>query len=200
MERLDAMPCFAPSLVRTSHLRHRAMQYTAAIAMLLLLGGCGESYSDLERAFGTSKIIGGSRLSADSIVLTSQRNPGAEAYRGIASIHLSPESVQIEVSAPFTKPVSIPVEEVGACAMTCFGYDDRRVDLLIPKVGASVMIRESQELLDWCWNTKRPMAPGAVKRDWAYNRIPLPPRLAFEHQFQSRAVYDYQTKQSCLGY
>ena len=176
------------------------MRYTVALAVALLLGGCGKSYSDLESAFSTSKIGGASRLSADSIVLTSQRNPGTESYKGIASIYLSPEAVQIEISAPFTKPVSIPVHEVGACAMTCFGYSDRRVDLLIPKVGASVMIRESKELLDWCWSTRRPMAPGAVKRDWAYNRVPLPPASAFEHQFQSRAAYDYQTKQSCLGY
>ena len=176
------------------------MRYAAAFAGVLLLGGCGKSYSDLESAFGTSKIGGASRLVADSVVLISQRNPGAESYKGIATIYLSPEAVQIEVSAPFTKPVSIPVRGVGACSMTCFGYGDRHVDLLIPKVGASVMIRESKELLDWCWDTRRPMAPGAVKRDWAYNRVPLPPASTFEHQFQSRAAYDHQTKQSCLGY
>jgi len=176
------------------------MRYAVALASVLLLSACGKSYSDLESAFGTTKIGPASRLSADSIVLTSQRHPGAESYRGIASIYLSPEAVQIEVSAPFTKPVSIPVQEIAACAMTCFGYSDRHVDLLIPKVGVSVMIRESKELLDWCWNAKRPMAPGAVKRDWAYNRVPLPPASTFEHQFQSRAAYDHQTKQSCLGY
>ncbi|OOG36541.1 hypothetical protein B0B52_19695 [Polaromonas sp. A23] len=176
------------------------MRYVVALVGILLLVGCGKTYSDLEGAFGTSKIGGASRLPADTIVLISQRNPGAESYRGIASIYLSPGAVEIEVSAPFTRPVSIPIQEVGACAMTCFGYSDRHVDLLIPKVGASVMIRESKELLDWCWNTKRPMVPGAVKRDWAYNRVPLPPGAAFAHQFESRAAYDYQTKQSCLGY
>jgi hypothetical protein len=176
------------------------MRYLVALASTLLLGGCGKTYSDLEGAFQTTEIRGTSRLSADTIVLTSQRNRGAESYRGIASVYLSPEFVEIEVSAPFTKPVRIPTQEVGACAMTCFGYGDRRVDLLIPRVGADVEVRESPELLNWCWNNKRPMAPGEVKRNWLYNGVPLPSESAFAHQFESRAAYAHQTKQSCLGY
>jgi hypothetical protein len=62
------------------------------------------------------------------------------------------------------------------------------------------MIRESKALLDWCWDNKRPMAPGVTKRNWAYNGVPLPAASTFLQQFESRAAYDYQTKQSCLGY
>ena len=176
------------------------MRYSVALAGILVLGGCGKSYSDLEGAFGTSKIGGAAHLPENTLVLTSQRNPGAESYRGIASIYLSMKSVDIEVSTPFTKPVSIPTQEVAACGMTCFGYDNRHVNLLIPKVGVDVMIRESKQLLDWCWDNKKPMVSGEIQRNWAYKGAPLPLATAFSQQFESRAAYDYQTKQSCLGY
>jgi len=176
------------------------MRYLVALGMMLALSGCGKSYRDLETAFGTEKVAGIKRLPADTIVITSQRNPGAESYHGITSVYVSASSVDIEVSVLFLRPISIPTQEIAACGMTCFGYDDKHVDLLIPKVGADVMIPASKELLDWCWETRRPMVPSSVRRNWAYNGVPLPPASNYAGQFESRAVFDLQTKQSCLGY
>lgn len=172
----------------------------AAVLTALALTGCTESYSDLESAFGVEKLQEAPRLNARTIVLTSQRHGGAESYRNIATIYVSDHSIGIEVAVPFTKSISIPVEEVAGCGMTCFGTDDQHVDLLIPKAGVDLMIARSEELLDWCWKNKRPMFPSSVRREWQYKLVTLPPASKYSEQLASRDLFDKQTKQSCLGY
>ena len=174
----------------------------AFIALLasLALSGCGKSYPDLESAFGVETIPDGTKLSAKTIVLTSQNHPGAERYGELATIQLSRDSIGIELSLPFTKPISIPTDQVAGCSMTCFGTNDQHVDLLIPKTGIDIMIASSTQLLDWCWSAKRPMIPASITRAWQYHGTPLPPTSNFKEQFLSRDLFDEQKRQSCLGY
>jgi len=176
------------------------MKRIAACLAVLALTSCAESYSDLESAFGVKKLPEALQLETHTIVLTSQRHRGAESYREIASIYVADNSIGINLSMPFTKPVSIPTEEVAGCSMTCFGTGDQRIDLLIPKVGVDLMIARSEKLLDWCWKNKKPMFPSSVRREWQYNLASLPPSSTYSEQLKSRELFDHQTKQSCLGY
>ena len=167
---------------------------------MFAVSGCSASYSDLESAFGVKKLPESASLEAHTIVITSQRHRGAESYNDIAIIYASGNSIGIEVSVPFLKPVSIPANDIAGCSMTCFGTDDQHVDLLIPKTGSDIMIPSSKELLDWCWNNKKPMFPSGAQRDWQYKGLPLPPSSDFREQLKSRELFDEQTRQSCLGY
>lgn len=176
------------------------MRLVTIVLVLLALSSCGRTYSDLESAFRTDTISKESPLSARTIVLTSRLHRGAESYHGLATIRLSADSVDIDMSMPFKKPIRIPTDQIAGCSMTCFGTDDQHVDLLVPKVEVDIMIPSSEELLNWCWSSKRPMFPSSVRRAWQYKGSPLPPASDFKEQLDSRQSFDKQKTQSCLGY
>jgi hypothetical protein len=176
------------------------MKSKVTLLIVFLLSGCSKSYSDLESAFEVEKLTVSPSLEAHTITITSLQHKGAESYYDIATIYTHPNSIDIKIDAPFTKPISIPSNEIAGCSMTCFGTDDQHVDLLIPKTGSDVMIPSSKKLLDWCWDNKRPMLPSSARRDWQYNGIPLPSPKNFQAQLESRELFDKQTVQSCLGY
>jgi hypothetical protein len=100
----------------------------------------------------------------------------------------------------FAKRLSIPVSEIAACAMTCYGLADQHVDLLIPKTGSDLEIPSSKAILDWCWTNRKPMISGADKRAWHYSGAALPPTSRYQEQFASRPAFDEQAKLSCQGY
>ena len=170
-----------------------------ALALVSLVG-CSKAYSDLENAFGVETLSTKVALETRDIMISSQRHPGIAGYRGVARVFLQDDSIGIKLLIPFSTPLSIPAYEVGACGMTCFGTDDQHVDLLIPRTGSKVIIPSSGALLDWCWKHKKPMLPTAAESDWLYKRVPLPQVTDFQAQLASRAVFDDQVTQSCLGY
>src|SRR4029077_10835141 len=125
---------------------------------------------------------------------------GAASYNGIVEIHASSNDVYVKVNVPFMRPLSIPADEIAGCSMTCFGPSDQHVDLLIPRTGTDIEIPSSHELLDWCWNNRKPMMSSNVLRDWQYKKTPLPSATGYRDQLDSRQLFDRQTKMSCAGY
>lgn len=176
------------------------MKFAVAMLSVLSLAACSPSYKDLEKAFPSTTRSTSPPLKTRTIVLTSQKHRGAESYNDLVTIRLSSSSIELDNAAPFRSPVSVPVDEVTGCSMTCFGWEDQHVDLLIAKTGTDLMIPRSDALLEWCWSTRRPMVPGKSLREWQYQNVPLPGPEAYHEQLQSREAYDAQAKQSCLGY
>jgi hypothetical protein len=176
------------------------MQRLCGMLVVVVLSGCNESYNDLSSVFGTDKASTAPALPANSLVITSLRHRGATSYRGGVKILVSAISVDVHVGMPFMKSLSIPTAEVAACAMTCYGWSDQHVDLLIPRTGSDLEIPSSKAALDWCWTNRKPMISGADKRAWHYSEVALPPVSRYEEQFRSRQAFDEQTKQSCMGY
>lgn len=84
--------------------------------------------------------------------------------------------------------------------MTCFGTADAHVDLLVPRTGSLITIRNKQEMLDWCWAHRIPILSDADTRRWLYNGASLPLPSSYAAQFDDRSVFDKQAQQSCLGY
>ena len=177
------------------------MKPITLILLFALLSGCSEIYEDLETAYGKNEAsVNSVKLETKTFSVSSKDRKGIETYRGIASISISSKGVALDAGAPFTNSVFIPIEDVAGCAMTCFGTDDQRVDLLIPKTGTDLMVQSSEKLLSWCWKNKKPMFSGKSKRAWLYKNEPLPPSSDFEEQFNSREIFDKQKERSCLGY
>jgi len=168
---------------------------------LVLLSGCSEIYSDIEAVFGAKeKPAESKQLETKTFSVSSQNRKGIETFRNIATVLISEKGIYFDAGAPFTKSVFIPTQEVAGCAMTCFGTEDQHVDFLVPKTGTDLMIQSSNDLLNWCWENKKPMFSGKSKREWLYNKVPLPPADEFVEQLGDRKKYDEQKRQSCLGY
>jgi hypothetical protein len=171
-----------------------------AMFIVVFLSACSGSYNDLSSAFGSDKTSTAPPLPAESMVITSLRHRGATSYQGGVKIRATTNSVDVDVGVPFMKSLSIPTAEIAACAMTCYGWSDQHVDLLIPRTGSDLEVPISQAALDWCWTNKKPMISGADKRAWHYSGAGLPPTSHYREQFVSRQVFNEQTKQSCMGY
>ena len=168
---------------------------------MALISGCSEAYKDIETEFGNTEFPNNSvTLATKTFSVSSKHHRGVETFRDIASVSISSKGVSLDAGTPFSKRVLIPTSEIAGCAMTCFGTNDQRVNLLVPKTGTNVMVASSDELLNWCWANKKPMFSGKAKRDWLYSDAPLPPPGQFEEQFKSRQKFDKQKEQSCLGY
>jgi hypothetical protein len=176
------------------------MQFLCAAFLTIFLAGCTGSYSDLSSSFGTDKISTGPQVPGNSIVITSLRHRGATSFNGTVKIWASPSSVDVDIGMLFTKRLSIPASEIAACAMTCYGWGNQHVDLLIPKTGSDLEIPSSKAILDWCWINRKPMISGADKRAWNYSGVALPPPSGYQEQITSRQAFDEQTKSSCMGY
>jgi hypothetical protein len=172
----------------------------AAVLAAVALTACSSSYSDLEKAFPATGESGAPALETKTITITSQNRRGAETYEGLVTIRLLDSGMELRNAAPFSDAVKIPMAEIAGCSMTCFGTSDQHVDVLVPKTGSDIMIPRSDALLEWCWTNRKPMFSSKSQREWMYKGIPLPKVEAMGAQPGSRAEYDEQTKQSCLGF
>ncbi len=163
-----------------------------------LLAGCSGSYSDLEAAFAQD--ASNAPVVAKEFVVTSRKQERLERFAALASVRPSSGRIDLSPSLSWRRSVSIPATEVAYCSMTCFGTADPHVDLLIPRTGSLIRIRNKQELLDWCWTHRIPILSSADKRRWLYSGASLPPSSNYATQFDDRSAFDKQAQQSCLGY
>ena len=162
--------------------------------------GCNQAYSNLEAPFAVEDLPGDPSISGTSITITGPSTRGATEYRDLVDVHIKRDAIAVSVAIPFHQPISVPVEMVSACAMTCFGMDDRHVDLLIASTGTVVSFPNNQLLTDWCWDAKKQVFPGDVERAWEYSGGILPPSNPEDPQFASREAYDNALLQSCRGF
>lgn len=93
----------------------------------------------------------------------------------------------------------IPATEVAYCSMACFQTADSHVDLLVPRTGSLISIRNKQELLDWCRAHRIPLLSGSDKRNWLDNGAPLPPSSSQAPPFDDRSAFEKQAHQGCAG-
>jgi len=175
------------------------MKLLCATLGAIALSACSAQYDDLAAAFPATKPSAGTALPVDSISVSSRRHRGIMTYRGVVTVRVSAESVDVNVRFPFAKPLSIPQREIAACAMTCFGISNPNVDLIIPKTDTDLQV-PGRTLLEWCWSNRKPMLSGEAKRAWNYSGAPLPSAGSYAEQLASRQAYDHQTQMSCLGY
>jgi hypothetical protein len=176
------------------------MQLCLVLLTAMSLTACSESFNDLEREYGQDQISDTKPISTDTFFITSRKHAGATSFNGIAKVRLSPGGIELTTGAPFTRGLAIPASDVEYCGMTCFGTSDPYVDLLIPKTGTSITIRNKEQMLDWCWSNHKPIISGKDKRNWEYNNLPLPPQRTYAAQLGSRKSFDEQVCQSCMGY
>lgn len=171
-----------------------------ALLSTLLLAGCSEAYSRLEASFAVQSLSDAATISGTSMTITGPSNRGATNYQKLVDVHVSSNAVGISVKAPFHKALLIPGDNISACAMTCFGMNDRHLDLLIASTGSVLSFPSDKRLLDWCWESKKQVYPGDVERSWEYSGGKLPPRNMEDPQFSSREAYDNAMLQSCRGF
>ena len=176
------------------------MKVLLVLCPVLALCGCSASYGDLEAAFGVNRTTDAKPLQANSFFITSRRHgEGAVSFNGSAQIRSSAGKIELTPGVPLLQSIAIPADNIEYCGMTCFGTSDPWVNLLIPRTETSIIVK-GRELLDWCWDSKKPMISGADERDWKYNNKPLPPQDKYTAQLASRQAFDAQVRQSCLGY
>jgi hypothetical protein len=84
--------------------------------------------------------------------------------------------------------------------MSCWGSGDWDAEILVGRTTTEIELRQSREVLGWCWDNHLPMVSGKDRRAWVYNGVPLPERGSYGEQLASKELYDRQAKQSCLGY
>lgn len=171
-----------------------------ALVCTMLLFGWGDAYNLLEEAFSVGSLAGDPSITGTSLTITGPRNRGAASYRDLVDVYVSSNAIGVAISVPFHKALLIPAEEVSACAMTCFGLNDRHVDLLIASTGSVLSFPNNQLIVDWCWGSRKQVFPGDVERAWQYSGGTLPPRNLEDPQFSSRETYDKAMLQSCRGF
>ncbi|MCI4567520.1 hypothetical protein [Lysobacter sp. CFH 32150] len=176
------------------------MRLLTALIGTLLLASCSESYRDLDRAFGQDETSNTPPIAADSFFITNLKHQGVTSFHGIAKVRVSPGRIELTPGAPFMRSLSIPASNIAYCGMTCFGTSDPRVDLLIPRTGSSITVKNKREMLDWCWDNKKAVISGADERNWEYKGGSLPPQSKYAAQLDDRTVFEKQAYQSCLGY
>jgi hypothetical protein len=176
------------------------MRLYLVLLSVLTLTACSESYNELDRAYGRDQISDTKPIPTDSIIITNQKYRGATSFHDTAKVRLSSGKIELSTGVPFMRSLSIPASDVEYCGMTCFGSSDSRVDLLIPKTGTTITIKNKKEMLDWCWSNHKPIISGKDKLSWKYNNLPLPPKSKYAAQLSSRKSFDDQVCQSCMGY
>lgn len=171
------------------------------IGGMILIFSKGGPYQSLENEFAISQQSSSTANKVSSVVLTSRKHHGAFSYRDVLKFSLSSEGIDIYPQFPLSislKSIHIPVESVSGCSKTCGASWD--ADLLIEKTGTEISFYESNEILNWCWKNKIPMISGKDRREWLYNKKPLPNKSNYFDQLNSREVYNHQTKLACGGY
>ncbi len=172
----------------------------SVLSLVVLLAGCSEAYSTLEGSFAVDSLEGEPSVRSTSMTIGGPSHAGATNYGGVVDLYVSGEAIGVSVSAPFLRPIRIPSERISGCAMTCFGTNDRHVELLIESTGSAVSFPEVPQLLDWCWEARKPVFPGDAEREWKYKGGRLPSTDLSHPQFVSREAYDSALLNSCRGY
>lgn len=172
----------------------------ALVSLVVLLAGCSEAYSTLERSFAVDSLKGEPSVRSTSMTIGGPSHAGATNYGGVVDLYVSSSGIGVSVSAPFLQPIHIPSERVSGCAMACFGANDRHVELLIESTGSVVSFPEVPQLLDWCWEARKPVFPGDAEREWKYKGDRLPSTDLTDPQFVSREAYDGALLNNCRGY
>lgn len=160
-------------------------------------------YRDLEHAYGSEAAWTSPAKLALQVTMTSNsRRKSFSEFNSTLSLRLSTHGLQIQPGshAIGMKAVTIPTAAVEACSMSCFGNLSRETDLLLTGPGVQLGFLNTPEVIDWCWSNHIPMASSASRREWLYKGTPLPARDSYSGQFDSRAAYDHQASQSCMGY
>ncbi|WP_143171825.1 hypothetical protein [Rhizobacter sp. OV335] len=181
----------------------RLTQSLAVALATTLVSACSGPYADLEGSFKASQPASAPAVSVEQVVLVSTHEVGAHRYDDVLAVKLLPTAIAIEPSFPWSigmSPVSIAVDEVAGCSRSCFGDGVWDAELLVARTGTQISLRNSKELIEWCWSNRIPMISGNDRRQWLYKGASLPDRSEFSEQLASRKNYDAQAKQSCLGY
>ena len=168
-----------------------------------LVASSSAEYRDLERAYGGKSAWSSPAQPIQQMVLSSNRRRASfSTFNSTIAMRLAPEGIQLQPSptAIGMAIATIPTTAVAACSMSCFSNLARSVNLLLPEPGIQVDLLNSPDVLDWCWQSRIPMATSAARRAWLYEGAPLPNRESYAQQFHSRHAYDEQAKQSCMGY
>jgi len=170
------------------------------IASLSILSGCSSVYSDLEEAYGVEQISDLNYLPVGNISITSNRRSGILTFTGTASLSATEDAIFIITGESTFSPIMVPVTDIAACSMTCFGAEDRHINLLIPSVGSNVMVNASKKLLDWCRLSGRPMISSAARRAWQYDLQQIEkPALGDGSSMQSAEDYEGLAQAACKG-
>ena len=168
------------------------------IILAFTLVACNEPYSELEKKYPANDKSESKAIESKTIVLTSQNYRPAYNYNGIANVKLDDGFIEIEVSIFLLEPVHIPKQAITGCKKTCFGKSKWNADILLGDDGIEVSFDLSSEVIDWCYDNDLPVITGKQKRDWMYNKKPLP---SFNSYVQvDREEYDQQIHSSCMGY
>lgn len=160
-------------------------------------------YRDLEKHYGGAVAWSSPARTALQVGISNNRHVAVPArYNGTLDVRVTPDGIQLQPreGAIGMGVVTIPTSAVEACSMSCFSNLARSTELLLPATGDKVEFLNSPEVVSWCWNNRIPMATGAATRAWFYKKTPLPARTSYSDQFASRAAYDEQAHQTCMGY
>ena len=172
----------------------------AAVIALLVLVACKGAYSNLETPFSVDSLSGKPSISDTSITITGPSNKGATSYRDLVNVHVSSEAIGIDVQMPNHQALRIPTEKVSGCAMTCFGMEDKHIDLLVASTGSVLSFPNNAVLTQWCWEQRKQVFPGDIERAWEYSGGTLPETDPTNPQFKSREAYNHALLQSCRGF
>jgi len=173
-------------------------------ALLPLLASCEGPYIDLQSAFPSAAAASAPSLPPARLLLVSNKHKGAFTYgEGMVTVKLLPTGIEMIPAFPFSLAVSaifIPSARIDGCSRTCFGDGVWDANLLVAATGTEISLPRSQEVVEWCWDRKIPMIPAGDRRAWLYSGAKLPDRSKFSEQLASRQKFDYQARQSCLGF
>ncbi|WP_313920223.1 hypothetical protein [Tahibacter sp.] len=173
------------------------MRTLGLLVSIGLLAGCSGSYSDLEAAF--AKEPNDAPVVADDFQVAIQKRERTERFAHWASVRTSTGRIDLSPSLYWRRSVPIPATEVAYCSMACFQTADSHVDLLVPRTGSLISIRNKQELLDWCRAHRIPLLSASDKRNWLDNGAPLPPPSSQAPPFDDRSAFEKQAYQGCAG-
>ncbi|WP_343791431.1 hypothetical protein [Dokdonella soli] len=160
-------------------------------------------YKDLERSFGGQSAWPSTEKLALQVTLSSNHGQiSLSHFNSTLSLRMSDSGIQLQPTsnAVGMSVVTIPTSAIESCSVSCFSNLARETDLLLPGSGIQLGVLNTPELIDWCWSQHLPMATSASSRAWLYKGTPLPPKDSYTAQFESRAAYDHQAHQSCMGY
>jgi hypothetical protein len=161
-------------------------------------------YKELEQAFGGHRAWPSAANVALQVSLESNRHRpmSFSHFNSTLSLRLADSGIQLQPTANMAGMgvVTIPTSAVEACSMSCFSSQARTTELLLTGQGIQLGILNAPEVNDWCWRQHIPMATSASMGAWLYRETPLPAKATYTAQFESRAAYDHQAHQSCMGY
>jgi hypothetical protein len=161
-------------------------------------------YKDLVQAFGGQAVWSSTAKPALEISLESNRRRpmSFSNFHSTLLLRLTDSGIQLQPASNTTgmSVVTIPTSAVEACSMSCFNRQTRTTELLLPGPGIRLGVLNAPEVNDWCWKQHIPMATAASMSSWLYKQTPLPAKDSYTSQFESRAAYDHQAHQSCMGY